>query len=142
MTFFAPQNPGIGGIDELTNSEELFVMNLVGLSYQQGDILYHNGTSLQVLHPSTSGKVLTTNGVGANPTWETVSGGTTHWDYPYGDKLFTYDINGNVDTITVGSTTLTFSYDINGNIDTITDGTNIKTFTYDLDGNVEEIIYS
>ena len=141
MTFFAPQNPGLGGLDELTNSEELFVMNLAGQDYQQGDILYHNGTSLTVLHPGTSGKFLRTNGTGANPTWETVSG-SSQWDKPSGDASFTFDVDGNIETKTVGSTTLTFTYDINGNVDTISDGTNTKTFSYNLDGDVETIIYS
>lgn len=39
----------------------------------QGDIIYHNGTSLARLGAGTSGQVLQTNGTGANPSWETVS---------------------------------------------------------------------
>lgn len=67
-------------------------------------------------------------------------GGT--WDSPIGDATFTYDVDGNVETKTVGSTTLTFSYDVDGNVDTITDGTNTKTFSYDVDGNLETITYT
>ena len=37
----------------------------------QGSILYFDGTDFVVLAPGTSGQVLTTNGSGANPTWET-----------------------------------------------------------------------
>lgn len=70
---------------------------------------------------------------------EVVSGS---WDSPIGDATFTYDVNGNVDTKTVGSTVLTFSYDVDGNVDTITDGVNIKTFSYDISGNLENIIYT
>lgn len=75
MSWFAPQNPGIGGLNELTASEEVFVMNLAGLSYQQGDILYYNGTSLTRLPAGTSGQYLKTLGAGANPIWDTVSDG-------------------------------------------------------------------
>jgi hypothetical protein len=39
MSFFAPQNPGPGGLDELTNAEELFLTSLAGLSYVEGDVL-------------------------------------------------------------------------------------------------------
>jgi len=75
MNFFSTQNPGIGGIDELTPSEEIFVMNLSSLPYQQGDIIYHNGISLTRLPAGVSGQYLQTQGVGANPIWATVSGG-------------------------------------------------------------------
>ena len=142
MNFFSTQNPGIGGLDELTPSEEVFVMNITSLPYQQGDIIYHNGTNLTVLHPGTSGQFLKTNGAASNPSWATVSGGGTNWDQPYGDKTISYDIDGNVETMIVGSTTLTCSYDIDGNVSTVTDGTNIKTFSYDAEGNVDTITYS
>lgn len=36
----------------------------------QGDVLYRNATEWVVLTPGTNGKVLTTHGGGANPTWE------------------------------------------------------------------------
>lgn len=75
MNFLFSQNPGVGGLDELTAGEEVFVMNLYSLPYQQGDIIYHNGTALTVLHPGTSGQILKTNGVGANPEWTTGGGG-------------------------------------------------------------------
>ncbi len=39
----------------------------------QGDILYDNGTSLVRLTPGTSGKVLQTQGAGANPIWSSMS---------------------------------------------------------------------
>lgn len=65
-----------------------------------------------------------------------------NWDKPIGDATFTYDVDGNVETKTVGSTVLTFTYDVDGNVETISDGTNVKTFTYDVDGNLETIIYS
>ena len=39
----------------------------------QGDVLYHDGSSLARLGAGTSGQVLQTNGTGANPSWGTVS---------------------------------------------------------------------
>ena len=38
----------------------------------QGDIIYHNGTSLARLGAGTSGQYLETQGSGANPQWSTV----------------------------------------------------------------------
>lgn len=75
MHLFDSQNPGLGGLNELTPSEEIFVMNLASLPYEQGDVLYYNGTALTVLHPGTSGQFLKTNGTSANPEWATASGG-------------------------------------------------------------------
>lgn len=40
----------------------------------QGDILYRNATGWVVLAPDTLGKVLTTAGAGANPSWTAVAG--------------------------------------------------------------------
>jgi uncharacterized protein RhaS with RHS repeats len=67
---------------------------------------------------------------------------TPSWDSPFGTASFTYDVDGNVETKTVGLTVLTFTYDVDGNVDTITDGSNTKTFAYDVGGNVETITYS
>jgi len=75
MSIRLPQNPGIGGLDELTDAEELFIQNLAGLPYVQGDILFHDGTNLNRLSADTAGKVLNTNGAGANPSWEIAAGG-------------------------------------------------------------------
>jgi hypothetical protein len=119
MSFFAPQNPGIGGLDELTNAEEIFLTTLAGLTYSEGDYLQIVGGNLVWAPSSASGA----------------------WDKPFGDATFTYDVDGNIDTKTVGAVVLTFTYDIDGNIDTISDGSNVKTFTYDVDGNVDTITY-
>ena len=43
----------------------------------QGDVLYESASGLARLGFGTSGDVLTTKGTGANPVWETPSGGTT-----------------------------------------------------------------
>lgn len=74
MAFRDTQNPGIGGLDEITDSEALFLQNLSSLSYAQGDILYHNGTNLTRLPAGTSGYFLKTQGAGANPIWAASSG--------------------------------------------------------------------
>lgn len=70
---FGNDNPGLGGLDELTDAETLFIQNLSALSYAQGDILYHNGTSITRLPAGTSGYYLKTLGAGANPVWADVS---------------------------------------------------------------------
>ncbi len=54
-------------------------------------------------------------------------------DYPTGDDAsYTYDDNGNIHTMTVGSTTTTYIYNNAGEL--TSDGTN--TFTYDNNGNL------
>jgi len=40
-----------------------------GLTLSQGDILYYDGSAITNLGPGDAGKLLQTNGVGANPTW-------------------------------------------------------------------------
>ena len=74
MGYFNPQNPGLGGIDELTNAEATFVQGLTALSYAQGDILYYNGTVLTRLAAGTSGQLLKTSGAGADPEWSSEVG--------------------------------------------------------------------
>ena len=49
--------------------------DIAGITYNQGDILYYNGTNLVDLAPGTSGQFLKTQGAGANPTWDTIAGG-------------------------------------------------------------------
>lgn len=75
MSFFQPQNPGIGGLDELTDVEALFIQNIANLSYAQGDILYHNGTNIVRLGAGTDGYFLQTKGAGANPIWASAGAG-------------------------------------------------------------------
>ena len=50
--------------------------DLAGITYAQGDILYHNGSNLVKLAAGTSGHFLKTQGAGANPTWAAASSGT------------------------------------------------------------------
>lgn len=63
----------LGG--ELTSGEQAFVQNLHGLSYAQGDVLYHDGTNLNRLAAGTNGQVLTTAGAAANPSWTNAGSG-------------------------------------------------------------------
>ena len=46
---------------------------LIPGSSAQGDVLYHNGTSYARLAAGDSGKVLTTKGAAANPSWDAIS---------------------------------------------------------------------
>jgi len=75
MSFFYPQNPGIGGLDELTPAEEVFLTSLAGLSFQNGDILYYNNNLLNTLHPTTNGYVLTLSA--GLPVWSASTSGVT-----------------------------------------------------------------
>jgi hypothetical protein len=54
---------------------------LVGLSFSQGDVLYHNGSQLTRLGAGTNGQFLRTNGAAANPSWSTVAGGGNGWSF-------------------------------------------------------------
>jgi len=72
--------PNIVYSTQLTSNEVLFVQNIAGLSYAQGDILYYNGTNLTRLAAGTSGYYLKTQGAGANPLWAAVSGSGTVTD--------------------------------------------------------------
>jgi len=75
MSFFNPQNPGIGGLNELTDAEQLFVQNLTNLSYQDGDILYYDSGNLQRLAVGTDTHVLTL--VSGLPSWQAPSVGAS-----------------------------------------------------------------
>jgi hypothetical protein len=72
MSFFAPQNPGPGGLDELTNAEEAFLTHFAGLTYSEGNVLTISGGNLVWAAPLgggggtgtvTSVSVATANGV-------------------------------------------------------------------------------
>lgn len=70
-----PTGVAISGDVTLANTGATTVTDLTISSEAQGDILYFNGTNWVRLPAGTSGKVLQTNGAGANPSWETASGG-------------------------------------------------------------------
>ena len=78
----AGQNPAwdwrVTGDDTSTTAQNIVAYsdgngrNVTELTGTQGDILYHNGTSWQKLAAGTDGKVLGTQGAGANPRWQPV----------------------------------------------------------------------
>lgn len=73
MSYFDPQNPGLSGLDELTEGETLFLTTFAGLAYQDGDILYYNSGNIARLPKGTDTQVLTlTSGL---PAWEDAAGG-------------------------------------------------------------------
>lgn len=69
MSYFYPQNPGIGGLDELTPAEEAFLTSLAGLSYSNGDILYYNSGFIQRLPIGSNGQALVVSS--GLPAWGT-----------------------------------------------------------------------
>lgn len=64
-------------IGSTTASTGAFTTLKVGTT-RQGDILYDNGTSLVRLPPGTSGQYLKTLGASANPTWSTITVGSSY----------------------------------------------------------------
>ena len=62
---------GGGGANELNDLNDVTIS-----SPTRGDVLYYNGTNWVNLGAGTDGQVLTTHGPGADPTWETPSGGS------------------------------------------------------------------
>jgi len=71
MSFFNPQNPGIGGLKELTDAELLFLTQFAGLTFQNGDILYYDNGQLRRLPVGLNGQQLQVNS--ALPSWQTPS---------------------------------------------------------------------
>lgn len=57
------------------------VKDLTITGEQQGSILYYNGSNWVQLPPSDDGYLLTTQGTGANPTWEKLDGYTISINY-------------------------------------------------------------
>ena len=86
-------NPGIFIDGLLTSAERTFVTNLFSLPYVNGDILYHNGTSLTRLPIGTAANVLTVSG--GIPAWQTPAAG-------FADPLTT---NGDIIARISGATT-------------------------------------
>lgn len=99
MGWFNSQNPGIGGVDELTNAEELFLTNLAGLNYSEGDIL----------------KI-----VSGSPSWEAPGSGSVSWGDILGTLASQTDLqtalDGKVDEniAITGATKTKITYDAKG----------------------------
>lgn len=97
MNIFSPNNPGISGLDELTDFEQISIQQLIGLNWANGDLLYyHNG--FQRLPIGLDGQsIQISNGL---PTWIDQSANTT------------ISINSTSKTITItGANTLDNLYD-------------------------------
>ena len=120
-----PTNETINGIDinsgtisdATWNGNQIsdnYIVALAGSS--QGDVLYHNGTQWVQLSAGTSGRFLMTQGAGANPIWNAVSGTIA---------------NGTVDNSTLrwdnAGTTWTENTSILSNSDNLAIGTAINT---------------
>jgi len=71
MSRFITQNPGIGGLDELTQAEEIFLTSFAGLPYSDGDVVYYNGTAMTNLGLGSAGEGLVVNAGGTAPEWST-----------------------------------------------------------------------
>ena len=154
MSFFQPQNPGIGGLDELTPAEEIFLTSFAGLPYQDGDVIYYNGSGLQRLAKSTDGKVLGLSSglpawvdpTAASDTFETFNKNLKAYDFTInysGDDINTivYDLTGGL------SVTKTFNYtsgDLTSVVLTGDHGLSVttKTLTYDVNGNIDTVSYT
>ena len=72
MSWFAPQNPGIDGIDELTPAEEAFLTSFAGGDYEDGDILYYNGNQFNRLAIGSQGHHLVVSS--GLPAWAAQAG--------------------------------------------------------------------
>jgi hypothetical protein len=101
---FESNNPGLGGLNELTQSEELFIQNLSGLAYASGDILYYNGANLTRLPKGTDGEFLSlASGI---PDWVTSPAGYTNLTQFVGQtawRVFYSDASGDVQELALGA---------------------------------------
>lgn len=71
-TFKATVNLQIGTDVQGYNSD---LQGINDATFAQGDILYHNGTTLVNLSPGSSGQFLKSQGAAANVVWDTIGGG-------------------------------------------------------------------
>ena len=100
-------NPGKVIIGYLKSSEVAFVEHLVGLPYEEGDILYYDGSNLNRLSIGTDGQVLTVSS--GLPIWAAGGGGGGQVDSVVGgtgiDVNATDPVNPtvNLDSATVAS---------------------------------------
>ena len=110
MSIFLTQNPGIGGLDELTNAEEAFLTSLAGLPYVTGDILYYDGTNLMRLAKGADGQVLSlASGI---PAWADSGGDMA---IPYETRIQLDSGDGNISYVgksATGSITSTSTWQI------------------------------
>lgn len=92
------------------------VLDMIGTT--QGSILYRNATDWVELPPGTSGHLLQTNGVGADPTWEPVGAGS----------VTSIDVDGGTTgmTFTGGPVTTSGTITMAGTLDVDNGGTGLS----------------
>ena len=83
------------GIGSTVQGYDALLADIAGISFSQGDVIYHDGSNLVRLAAGTDGYALTTHGAGANPTWAAVAAG--------GDLDFGLVTGGNDDSNDYGS---------------------------------------
>lgn len=96
------------GVIKLTNDlgGTADLPQVVGLTMSgetQGSIIYFNGTDWVQLLPGTSGKILQTNGAGANPSWEVFSNSgqaTINFGNTPGSNIASVAITGQTNILT------------------------------------------
>mgnify|MGYP001593112362 CR=1 FL=1 len=105
MSFFQPQNPGIAGIDELTNAEQSFLSTLAGLSYSNGDTIYFTSGLPVRLPIGTAGQILTVNAGATAPEWGGTAGFTnlTQFVSQTAWRVFYSDGSGDVTELALGA---------------------------------------
>ena len=115
------------------NGANLSINDVV--SGTQGDILYHNGTGFVSLGAGTSGYFLKTQGVGANPVWAAVSGGSPKLTSFYTDASTSGTGLTDLYTYTIPANTLASDGDVISAFFTLTSSIAMGTYTILLGGN-------
>lgn len=95
MQKWTQQATANAGVPDLTTAAALSAL-LDTLGFAQGDILYRDTTLWKVLAPGTTGFILKTAGVAANPAWESVSAAIDTVGTTQGNILYR---NGSVWTV-------------------------------------------
>lgn len=145
VAIIAGTGPSSNGGASLRSEREIYLGRISGSG--QGLVFQIDAMDKQYLFPLTDGQDfdwMRTDGIGnlsfqdSRAFFQYIGSLRGH------DTVFTYDVNGNIDTKSFPSisVTVTYGYDVNGNIDTISDGTFVKTFVYDVNGNVTNINYA
>lgn len=83
MSWFAPQNPGIGGLDELTSSEETTLGELADITHAKGKIIVSNGIIWSSLTVGSDNQVLTADSAEAVGVKWATGGGSAPTDATY-----------------------------------------------------------
>ena len=97
-----PQNPGIGGLDELTNTEELLVGDLNSITQAKGTIIISDGVNFVGLTLGTNTHVLTADSTQSTGIKWAATGGVVP---SFADEETpTGDVNGSNTEFTLANT--------------------------------------